>query len=187
LTEQQILTKGTALIDLVKLARKHRAAFEPRLPAETRGLLEDRILAGSWYPEAHLENLLVAADQVLGGGDFALCRSFGRTAARQAVESLYRSTLVPGDVVASLKVLSATWSLMHNTGAVAVEVPGETSVRVTLRDFGRPSPALCAVFAGWIEGKAEAAGAEAEVAEESCRRRGDGACVYAVQWTRAAP
>ena len=167
------------------MARKQRAAFDARLPPETRRLLDERILAGSWYPEAHLENLLLAADQVLGSGDLSVCRTFGRTAARQALDSLYRTTLVPGDVAASLRMISATWSLLHNTGAVSVEVPAEGIVRVTLRDFGAPSPALCMVFAGWIEGKAEAAGGRAQVTEEQCRQRGHQACVYAVQWTTA--
>jgi hypothetical protein len=179
----EILTKGTALIDLVKLARKHRAAFEERLPPDTRRLVDERILVASWYPEAHLESLLVAADQVLGTGDLSVCRRLGRTAARQALETLYRTTVVPGDVEASLRMLSATWSLLHNTGSVVVDVPGPRNVRVTLRDFGRPSAALCNVFAGWIEGKADAAGGQAEVTEEQCRRSGAPACVYAVHWT----
>ena len=75
---------------------------------------------------------------------------------------------------------------MHNTGNVTVDVPGEASVRVTLRDFGRPSPALCTVFAGWIEGKAEAAGGRAEASEQECRRGGAAAWVYAVRWALAA-
>jgi hypothetical protein len=177
------LAKGTTLIDLVKMARKQRAAFDALLPDETRALVDSRILAASWYPEPHLRNLLIAADGVLGKGDLALCRTLGRVAARATLESLYKSVVVPGDVLASLRLVSMSWSFMHNTGTVTVEAPSERLVRMTVRDFGLPSLPVCIVFAGWIEGKVEVAGGRAEVVEEKCRLRGQEACVYAIHWT----
>jgi hypothetical protein len=179
------LTKGTALVELVKLARTQRDAFDPLLPPETRALVDSRILAGSWYPEVHLQRLLVAADRVLGQGDLGLCRSLGRTAARRTLQSLYKTALVPGDVVASLRLLTLTWSFMHDTGTVTVDVPSDDVVRLTIRDFAAPSPAVCAVFSGWIEGKVEMAGGRASVTEEICRLRGGDACVYAAHWALA--
>jgi hypothetical protein len=183
---EPVLAKGTTLITLVKMARKQRAAFDGLLPPETRALLDSRILAGSWYPELHLQNLLVAADRVLGKGDLAFCRTLGKVAARETLESTYKAALVRGDVVASLRVISVSWSFMHNTGRVTVETPSEHVVRMTLRDFGHPSLPLCVVFAGWIEGKVEMAGGRARVIEEKCRLRGDEGCVYAVHWSGPA-
>lgn len=184
---EPLLTKGSALIDLVKMARKQRAAFEPLLPGDTRALLDTRVLAGSWYPEAHLGSLLAAADRVLGKGDYSYCRKLGKVAAHSALESLYKAVVVPGDVVASLRLLSVSWPFMHNTGAVSVEETADGLVRIALTGFGAPSPALCAVFAGWLEGKVEVAGGQGRAVEERCRLRGDAACVYTVRWSLPSP
>jgi hypothetical protein len=184
--DEPLLAKGTSLVDLVKMARKQRADFERLLPEETRRLLDTRILGGSWYPEQHLRDLLVAADRVLGKGDLTYCRKLGKVAAHQALEKTYRAVVVPGDVVASLRLLAVSWTFMHNTGTVTVQTPSEGVVRVALERFGLPSRALCAVFAGWLEGKVEVAGGQARVVEEKCRVRGDEACVYAVHWSLAS-
>lgn len=181
-----VLAKGAALVELVKLARTRRSAFEPLLPPDTWSLVESRVLVGSWYPAVHLERLLVAADRVLGTGDLSVCRALGKTAAQRTLQTLYKSVVVPGDVVASLRLISSSWSLLHNTGAVVVEVPEDGFVRVTVSGFGRPSAAVCRVFMGWIEGKVEVAGGRCEVVEEECRLRGDPACVYGVRWTVAS-
>ena len=179
-----VLTKGVALLDLVKLVRTQRASFDGVLDDETWAVVNSRILVGSWYPEACLVRLLVAADRVFGEGNLALCRAFGRASAQQVLQTVYKTAVVPGDVLASLRILAVSWSFIHNTGTVAVETPSDGLVRVIVKDFGLPSPAICVVFAGWIEGKVQVAGGKCQVVEEECRLRGQQACVYAVQWTR---
>jgi hypothetical protein len=181
---QQPHAKGTALVDLVKAARRDLRAFERVLPAETRAFLETQILVDRWYPEARLRDLLLAADRVYGTGDLSYCRELGRLSARKDLSGVYKPLLKAGDPQATLAALPILWSLYHDTGTVIVEGMAATSAVFWLEGFGLPSPALCTGNLGWAEEAVTLAGASAaEAVEEQCRGRGGGeACRYRVTW-----
>jgi hypothetical protein len=180
------MTKGSNLIDLVKMARKERPLFQGALPASSRDFIETHVLTGSWYPEAHLENLLLAADKVHGKGDLAVCRKLGGLAAESHLHTIYRTLIVHGDPLSTLLLFPAVWNLYHNTGHVAVENPRSGYTRFVLTGFAAPSTAQCASIAGWIESAVRVAGGEGRVEDERCRLRQDDACVYGVHWTPPA-
>jgi len=178
--------KGALLIDLVKWARRERDAFSPLLPAETREFVETRVLIGSWYPEVHLESLLLAVDRLHGKGDLALARTLGRQSALNQLQGVYRTFLAPGDPVGMLSRIPSIFSLQHNTGTLTMEVPSDGHVRFQLAGFGLPSRVQCVCIWGWLEGVVQLAGARCEIADEQCRVRGDPVCVYGVHWTMTA-
>jgi hypothetical protein len=178
--------KGALLLDLVKWARRERDAFAALLPVATRDFIETRVLIGSWYPEVHLENLLVAVDRLHGQGDLALCRKLGRLSALNQLQGVYRTFLAPGDPVGMLSRIPSIFSLQHNTGTLTMDVPAAGHVRFQLAGFGLPSLAQCVCIWGWLEGVVELAGARCEIGDELCRVRGDAVCVYGVHWTLPA-
>ena len=180
------MTKGTNLIPLVKMARKQRPAFQAVLPPETQDFIESYLLTGSWYPELHLEQLLVAADRVHGTGDLTICRKLGRYLAETNLQTIYKSLFVAGDPKSTLSLLPRLWSLSHDTGTVAVAQISPGVTRLVLVGFEAPGLALCASIAGWIEGAVGVAGGQGQVAEERCRLRGDDDCTFSAHWTMSA-
>jgi len=175
--------KGSALIGLVKLARTMRKEFANALPADTLALVETRIMAGSWYPTRHHQNLLLAADRVLGNGDLKSCRQMGRIAARESLTTVYKTYVTPGDVQASLHHFADFWPLFHDTGACTWEDPAPGYVRLRITDFGLPNRPLCAAHLGWLDELVELAGGRGTATDEECQAAGAEACVYGVRWS----
>jgi hypothetical protein len=168
--------KGTLFATVSRQARTRGAEFSARLEPRTRELLAGSLLAGSWYPETCLRELLEA----LGGP--ALSDRLGRDQALADLQGVYRSLFRPGDAGATLAAFSMIWSLYHDSGAALCERLEPNHARVTVRGFALPSSALCAFTAGWLAQAAEqASGVPARVDENLCRARGASRCAFDVR------
>jgi hypothetical protein len=178
------LTKGSRVVDLVKMVRNQREAFSAVLSPETRAFTETRVLVGSWYPETYLRDLLIAADHVLGTGDLALCEQLGHFSARHDLGGVYKSLLHTEDPWTTLTSLPAVWGLMHNTGRVELE-PAAGGALVAVRGYALPNAPMCALLRGWLkEATVLSGGLSVAVVEETCRLRAQEACLYRVSWSR---
>lgn len=181
--------KGTALVDLVRIARQEREAYARILPADTLSFLDTQILPGSWYPEVHLRELLIATDRIRGLGDLSHCREvLGPSSAEKDLQGgVYQALLKAGDPARTLHSFPTLWSLYHDTGIVSVEVEPTGDTTLFLEGFGLPSAALCATSAGWmLEAVRLAGGASPAVAHDACVSRGAGACRFRVSWNRGS-
>ncbi len=179
------MSKGASLVPLVKMARGRRDEFVKVLSPETLAFVDaTRVLAGSWYPELYVRDLLIAADKVLAKGTLSYCEELGRLSAHHTIQNIYKSYLVPGDVPATVSNFASFWPLFHDSGkctSVAAE-PGY--IRLEVVGFGLPSRPLCATHVGWIGGLVEMAGGQCVSKDEKCEVRGDGTCVYGVRWSK---
>lgn len=168
--------KGTALFEATRAARALGAEFAARLSPATRDLVQGTVLAGSWYPEAVLRELLESLT------DDAERHGLGRLQARRDLGSVYRSLFRAGDLLGTLSAFPMVWSLYHDSGAALFERCATAHVRLSVRGFALPSTALCAFTAGWLQGAAElAVDAPARVDETTCRTRGADRCVFEVR------
>ncbi len=168
--------KGTALFEVTRVARALGAEFVARLTPPTRNVVEGTVLAGSWYPETVLRELLE------GLADDVERRRLGRLQARKDLESVYRSLFRAGDLLGTLSTFPMLWSLYHDSGAALFERCAAAHVRLSVRGFALPSAALCAFTAGWLQSAAElATDAPARVDETTCRTRGADRCVFEVR------
>lgn len=165
-------TKGTLLMEAVRVAREQGEALAARLSPRTRELLQGSVLAGSWYPEEALRELLEASDA-------AGLHRLGQAQARKDLVSVYRSLFKADDLCGTLSSFPMVWSLYHDSGAALFERRTAGHVRLTVRGFAMPSAALCAFTAGWIEGAAElACGRPVDVEATACRVQGADRCVF---------
>lgn len=180
--------KGTALVDLVRIARQEREAYARSLTAETLSFLELEVLPGSWYPEVHLRDLLIATDRIRGRGDLSHCREvLGPRSAEKDLQGVYQALLKTGDPARTLQALPILWSLYHDTGIVSVANDEAGVATMFLESFGLPSAALCATCEGWmLEAVRLAGGASASVRHDSCVMGGSGACRFRVRWSPMA-
>ena len=180
--------KGTALIDLVRIARQERDAYARLVPQGTLEFLETQVLPGSWYPEVHLRELLLATDRIRGCGDLSHCREvLGPRSAEKDLQNVYQALLKVGDAARTLQALPILWSLYHDTGLVSVEVEEAGASTMFLEGFGLPSEALCATTEGWmVQAVRLAGGLSPRVSHEACVTRGAGACRFLVSWKDVA-
>jgi hypothetical protein len=181
--------KGTALVDLVKIARQEREAYARILPADTLAFLDTQVMPGSWYPEVHLRELLIATDHIRGRGDLSHCREvMGPHSAEKDLQGgVYQALLKAGDPARTLQSLPTLWSLYHDTGVLSVDFDEGSGTTLFLEGFGLPSAALCAATEGWmLEAVRLAGGVNAGVVHDACVSRGAGACRFRVSWTRGS-
>lgn len=181
--------KGTALVDLVRIARQERESYAPILPPDTLAFLETQILPGSWYPEVHLRELLIAMDRIRGRGDLRHCREVlgPASAAKDLQGGVYQALLKAGDPARTLQSLPILWSLYHDTGILSVEAGETGNTTLFLEEFGLPSAALCATTEGWmLEAVRLAGGASPAVVHDACVSRGAGTCSFRVSWSRGS-
>jgi len=179
--------KGTALVDLVRIARQERDAYARILPADTLSFLETQVLPGTWYPEVHLRELLIAADRIHGQGDLRHCREVmgPHSAEKDLLGGVYQALLKAGDPGRTLQSFPTLWSLYHDTGTVSVEAEESGNTTLYLEGFGLPSAALCATSEGWmLEAVRLAGGASPAVVHDACVSRAAFACRFRVTWGR---
>jgi hypothetical protein len=177
--------KGTALVDLVRIARQERESYARMLPTDTLAFLETQVLPGSWYPEVHLRELLIATDRIRGRGDLSHCREVlgPRSAEKDLQGGVYQALLKAGDPARTLHSFPTLWSLYHDSGVFSVEAEAAGSTTLFLEGFGLPSAALCATSEGWmLEAVRLARGASPAVVHDACVSRGAGACRFRVSW-----
>jgi hypothetical protein len=177
--------KGTALVDLVRVAAQDREAYARLLPADTLAFLETEVLPGTWYPEVHLRELLIAVDRVRGRGDLSHCREvMGPSSAEKDLQGgVYQALLKAGDPGRTLQSFPTLWSLYHDSGIVSVDVEAPGITTLFLEGFGLPSAALCATSEGWmLEAVRLAGGASPAVVHDACVSRGAGSCRFRVSW-----
>ncbi len=166
--------KGTALSEVVRAAREQGEALHARLSPRTRELLEGTVLAGSWYPEPVLRELLEAQAR-----DDEARRGLGHAQASKDLAGVYRSLFKAGDWVGTLSTFPMVWSLYHDSGAGLFQRHAPDHVSVTVRGFALPSAALCAFTSGWLQGAAELAGGQGITLEQStCRVHGADRCIF---------
>jgi hypothetical protein len=177
--------KGTALVDLVRIAAQERDTYAPLLLAETLAFLDTDVLPGSWYPERYLRDLLLATDRLRGRGDLSHCREvLGPRSAAKDLQGVYRALLKTGDPARTLQALPILWSLYHDSGLVSLDAGPANGITLFIEGFGLPSEALCATCEGWmLEAVRLAGGASPAVSHDMCVSRGAGACRFQVSWS----
>jgi predicted hydrocarbon binding protein len=178
--------KGTALRGLLKLAKDGGhpggiAGALATLPPPLRAHFDHRILASAWYPyEAYaglLEVLTPARDSE------AHLHQLGRLLASFDAGTTFKIVALFASVEKMLTRSSLFWTQHCDTGSFDTVEMGKGSSVGQLRGFPDVSPHHCRLLNGWIEGMAEAAGANTARSEKTrCVHRGDPCCEYRGSW-----
>lgn len=179
--------KGTALRGLLKHAREggHPGGIPgalAALPAPSRGVFAQRILASGWYPYAAYADLLEALVGSTGDRSAHL-RELGRWLAAQDAGTTFKVVALFASVETMLQRSSLFWTRHCDAGVFETVDVQKGSGAGVLRDFPDVSPLHCTLLTGWIEGMGEAAGAQrATVEKVRCVHRGDAWCEYRGRW-----
>jgi hypothetical protein len=175
--------KGSALVEAVRFLRRQREAARQVLPEALHPYLETRIQLAAWYPEEDLLGLIRALAKLLPGDPREALVAAGQATARQQSEGIYAHLLGPAEDRLSLARRGfALWASQHDSGRLAIAFQGEGVVEVELRDYALPSPEMCLILEGYIDGMLRFAGLGVEgVAKDCCRVGGAATCRWTVR------
>lgn len=178
-------TRGTTLIPRVKYLRLRGVWDEvaAALPAATRAVVSESVLASSWYDFSVFVDLVRTADRVAGAGDLALAKEMGRFAATANLSTVFRVLVRFATPESVLAKGASLWRHHHDTGVARASPAGPNAALFEIRDFAAPDRALCASLEGWIERCLEMTGGkDARVREEECATRGGTVCRFRGEW-----
>jgi len=98
--------KGTMLLDYLKVIRANKDKnWNQYLKPEDWEIINDNILASTWYPLDSYRRMGYAVFKEIAKGDLNIARGFGRFNCKNLLQ-VYKNVLVPGDPMESAKRLA---------------------------------------------------------------------------------
>lgn len=183
----EVVVKGTVVKSLMKfiekeLTREQMEAALSALPPEFASKLKGAILPTSTYPVSLVNKLTGASARAKGEKPEEFAFRAGRTAAFEAVRTVYRLLVMVLTPAALLQKATTMWRTIYSAGDFGVEGAGPGVATVYLRDF--PSELIgCARITGWItELGAMTRSQDLEVRHTRCAAKGAGECLWSVKW-----
>ena len=171
--------KGTVMVSLVKVIRKHRERLRTLLPANLHRYFDERIVLAAWYPlDDYLAMLRVLAKLFPDApADFYF--QIGRSSAREQMSGIYGR--LKGD--SSRKAAMTLLSSMFDTGEMQLV---EREAGRAVNDWvGFPTPCreLCELFTGYqLERLSLQHFEDVHVRHTRCRAEGASVCRWELSW-----
>jgi hypothetical protein len=174
--------KGVALVEMVKFLRRQRAQARELLLPDLHHYLDERILVGSWYPEADVQAILKVYLELLGDKDGY--EQAGILLARQNLSTIYASVIGHGESVESvLTYISGLWSNYHNSGRETATFSGGVC-RIEISGFTVRSAEYCRLVGAYNGELIRVAGGTVEKTRKlACTASGGPTCVWEYDWS----
>jgi hypothetical protein len=178
--------KGTALRARLRFVEERGGVegyrrFVEALSAETREIVDARVLASGWYPFSAFVEICEVIDRQLGAGDLMLCHELGRYGCDANLPTLYKIFFRMADVHYIVRRAAAAWRVNYDEGTMTVVEEGDHLVRMRM-EVPTPHRAHCLSVRGWIVRAGELSGAKDVNVIESCRIQGDPHCQFDLRW-----
>jgi hypothetical protein len=178
-------TSGASVLSLQVFTRKTygEGVYERalgRLGQEEAAPIGGIVLPVNWYPTSAYVHALHACHELTGDPEFF--ERYGAFAADFQITAFRKFILRFASPVFFLDRAGRLWARSHDTGTWEVE-GGDRRVRGTLRDFAVVDAAYCRVLVAWIHRASQLTGTRGHTVHNTCRARGDDACVFEGWWT----
>ena len=144
------MVKGSNVRLVVKALRARRSEIEPLVPEHLRHYLSERILPGSWYPEADNQDLMRVLASTMPVAAPACWRLIGQAAATDHATGLYAAT-IQGGARRYFIHFEGLWSNIHTSGSWRAHEVSPTSCDATLSDFPAGMPEYAPLMEGYLE------------------------------------
>jgi uncharacterized protein (TIGR02265 family) len=178
-------TKGTHVINAVKVLRQDRERALKALPPHLHKYLHERLLPSTWYPlEEHLVLLRTIATLFMPPGVDPWV-TMGRGTARMDLtgSGIYKGHLRVGDPGRTLQAMTAIWRSVHDSGEVSASNEGPGQYSLTIRGYSVKAPEICAICEGYLaEAASIAGGADVQARHVTCICKNGSECVWRVTW-----
>jgi hypothetical protein len=178
-------SKGSQLLNAVKVLRGQRERAREILPPRLHKYLDERLMASTWYPlDDHVELIRAITTLIAptGVADSAW-QLMGRGTARMDLTGIYSAQLRRGDAEGTMRWMAVMWKNAFDVGEVKVQLVGPTSATVALRGFPLRTREICGICTGYIvESVVLAIDREPDVRHVVCRGLGGNECSWTVSW-----
>jgi hypothetical protein len=179
--------KGTAVVASVRYlterfgedALKRVFRF---LPEEDRRVLEQGLLASSWYPMPLFLRFMQEAEQQLRAQEPEVIRQMGAASADYGIKGVYKIFFKVGSPEFIISRAARVFSSYYDTGRIDVVEAARGRAVLDLTGF-LGAPQFCDRIRGWMERTVSLAGARNLRSEHSqCVHRGDPVCRFEGHW-----
>ncbi len=184
--DSEAKVKGLQVLDLVKLMKKNRDHALQLLPSDLHHYLEaTTILVSSWYPDSDVDQLLLAAGEIVrsmvpGEDPWTV---IGEAGAQRDLSGPYASLVRNKDPATALTFSAQAWRLYRNSGKIVVTVLDAGNARIELHDFHRLRPEIALVNAAYFRSLLRFAGAvEPQVTPQPYIDTSDTVTVWQATW-----
>ena len=175
--------KGAAIVESVRILRRHKGSARAHLPPALHHYLEERVLAASWYPAEDQIPLTRAVARVLGEPEHGFFEKAGRFAAQRHAEGVYKHLVKAEDPETLCRRALVLWSSQHDTGAMEMQMREPGRARVALRGYANPSREACRIAGGYLAATFEISGyKDVQVEKQACCSDGAPECAWSVRW-----
>ncbi|MEW6517157.1 MAG: hypothetical protein AB1439_09650 [candidate division FCPU426 bacterium] len=158
-------------------------AIANRLNLQDQALLNQSLLSSQWIDYGFWWRLLVAADQVLGQGDYQWIRTMGGFDAQENLQGIYRSFLKMMSIKAVIRSSDLIWRRYYDTGEMRVMRLDSDEAELHLHNFPELPLHHEAEVVGWMEGAMRLGKATlVEVKHDLCLAKGDPYCRFIIHW-----
>jgi hypothetical protein len=177
-------TKGTHVINAVKVLRKDRERALKWLPPHLHWYLQQHLLPSTWYPLEDQLMLLRCIGELFMPPGIDRWNAMGHGTALMDLTGIYKSHLHPGDPTLTLQSLSAIWRSVNDSGEIIATSDGPQQFSITKRGYDVRTPEMCGMHGGYLEeAVALAGGKDPRVLHERCYCQGASECVWRVAWS----
>ena len=159
------------------------AAVDPKEAELLRNLR-----AKDWCPLPAFCHYLLAADELYGQGDLALCRDMGQASAKWQIPGLVRVAMRLFSPLQMINHIPDLWGKLMDKGRIEVAQTSETSGFIRVHEFHPFHRAMCERLVGFITAGLELTGGRnPSVAHPRCVTADNLVCEYACSWLQRRP
>jgi serine/threonine-protein kinase len=158
-------------------------ALRAQLDHDAKQCLAGVLLPTAWLPLALYDQVLRAAERVVGGGEGTVAQAIGRATAERELSTIYRSFVLNASPAAAAERIPQLYRTFHAHGHARVTTRSGGLVRVEI-DAGAPESLVYAwAMAGFFHRMLELSGArDVRPSVVSCRGHGNEKTTLMLRW-----
>ncbi len=180
--------RGQSILSLVKYLREKYGDDGYKKALDTLDIMDREVFKGKvtsmgWYPAGAFINMLEAAENIFGTGDYALCEAIGRYSAEESFGGVYKVFIELSDVQVILGKAPLAWRIINDTGNLEMVDIGDNSAGCRIKGYDYPKKVFCHELAGYFAKVLDLVGARnVKISEKKCRVDGAVNCEYDIKW-----
>jgi len=144
--------KGSALIPCAKAIKADKSgAYDKLLSQKTKDAISKLVLPSSWYDWEIYKNCLNAIAEVEANNDENIIREWGRISSEGIMGSVYKSSIIKGDLVSAMERFGFVHKSIFNYGTLKTEFVSDNEMIFSIEDFDSSFKTIFYIIIGWLE------------------------------------
>ncbi|MBN1801869.1 MAG: hypothetical protein JW891_10205 [Candidatus Lokiarchaeota archaeon] len=144
--------KGSMMKSFIRPARANKSGiYQEILTVSGQKLLKERIFDSVWYPFEVYKEIATHVSKIEGKSDPKVLIKWGQEHGEAILTSIYRGSIVDGDIVKAVDKYARFHRLVFNFGDVKSEFLSDNSVIITYANFEPDFEYFYYIALGWTK------------------------------------